>query len=57
MVQNSEDPVHRTQNVNMLKGPSEGTSVPLGREKKAITSVEGGRELRGKVDWGIKRGT
>jgi hypothetical protein len=29
--------------VNKLKGPSEDTSVPLGREKKAITNVrEGG---------------
>ena len=27
--------------VNKLKGPSEGASVPLGREKKAMT---GGRE-------------
>jgi hypothetical protein len=28
--------------VNKLKGPSEEASVPLGREKKAITSWEGG---------------
>ena len=27
--------------VNKLKGPSEDASVPLGREKKAITSGEG----------------
>jgi hypothetical protein len=32
-----------------LKCPS-GVSVPLGREKKPITSGEGGRELEGKVD-------
>ena len=31
--------------VNKLKCPSEDTSVPLGREKKAITSGEGGRDL------------
>jgi hypothetical protein len=30
--------------VNKLKCPSEDSSVPLGREKKAITSGEGGRE-------------
>jgi hypothetical protein len=33
-----------------LKCPNEDVSVPLGREKKAITSVEGGRNLEGKVD-------
>jgi len=36
--------------VNKLKGPSEDTSVPLGREKKATTVGEGGRGLRGKGD-------
>ena len=36
--------------VNKLKCPSEDTSVPHGREKKAITSGEGGRDLGGKVD-------
>ena len=30
--------------VNKLKGPSEDASVPLRREKKAITSGEGRRE-------------
>jgi hypothetical protein len=30
--------------VNKLKGPSEDTSVLLGREKKAITRAEGGTE-------------
>ena len=35
---------------NKLKCPSEDTSVPLGREKKAITSGEGERDLGGKVD-------
>jgi hypothetical protein len=32
-----------------MKCPSEDTSVLLEREKKAITSEEGGRELGGKV--------
>ena len=35
--------------VNKLKCPSEDASVPLGREKKAITSGKGGRDLGGKV--------
>jgi hypothetical protein len=35
---------------NKLKCPSEDTSVPLGREKKAITSGEGGRDLGGEGD-------
>ena len=35
--------------VNKLKCPSEDASVPLGREKKAITSGEGGKDLGGKV--------
>ena len=42
--------------VNKLKCPSEDASVPLGREKKAITSGEGGRDLGGKVDGGGQRG-
>ena len=36
--------------VNKLKGQSEDASVPLRREKKAITSGEGGEDLGGKVD-------
>lgn len=40
--------------INKLKGPSEDTSVPLGREKKAITSGERGRDLGGKVDGGCR---
>ena len=40
--------------VNKLKCPSEDTSFPLGREKKAITSGEGGRDLGGKVGGGIR---
>jgi hypothetical protein len=36
--------------LNKLKCPSEDTSVPLEREKKAITSGEGGTDLGGKVD-------
>jgi hypothetical protein len=45
------------QNVNKLKCPSdsEDASVPLGREKKAITGKEGGQDLGEKVhrdqDW------
>jgi hypothetical protein len=38
--------------VNKQKGPSEEASVPLGREKKAITRDEGG-----KGDVGAKRRT
>ena len=38
--------------VNKLKCPSEDISVPLGREKKAITSGEGRKELEAKVDGG-----
>ena len=38
--------------LNKLKDPSENASVPLGREKKAIISEEGGRALRGKADGG-----
>ena len=38
--------------LNKLKCPSEGVSVPLGRENKTITSEEGGRDLGGKVEWG-----
>jgi hypothetical protein len=36
--------------VNKLKDPSEDDSDPLGREKKAITSGEGGKDLGVKVD-------
>ena len=36
--------------VNKLKYLSEVASVPLGREKKAITSEERVRDLEGKVD-------
>jgi hypothetical protein len=44
---------------NKLNGPSEDASIPLEREKKAFTSGERRRDLRGKVDrgkWG-RRGT
>jgi hypothetical protein len=37
--------IHRTQKVNKLKGPSEDSSVPFWRKKKAITCEEGGRDL------------
>ena len=36
--------------VNKPRCSSEDASVPLGREKKAITSGEGGEDLGGKVD-------
>jgi hypothetical protein len=36
--------------VNKLKCPSKDISVPLGREKKASTSGEGGRDLGEKVE-------
>jgi hypothetical protein len=39
-----------------LNSQSEEISVPLGREKKAITSGEGGRDMGGKVDRGRKQG-
>ena len=39
-----------SKEINKLKGPSEDALVPLGREKKVITSGEGGRDLGGKVD-------
>jgi hypothetical protein len=38
--------------VNKLNGPSDDATVPLGRKKKAITSEDGRRDLRGKVDRG-----
>jgi hypothetical protein len=43
--------------VNKLKGPSEDASIPLGKEKKVITSWEGRWDLGGKVngrggEWG-----
>ena len=45
-VQNTQDTVFTELiKVNKLKCPSEDTSVPLGREKKAIISGERGRNL------------
>ena len=38
--------------VNKLKCPSEDASVPLGREKKAITSGEGGTWKGQWTGWG-----
>ena len=32
------------KNINKLKGPSDDAPIPLGKEKKAITSREGGRK-------------
>jgi hypothetical protein len=43
------------KDVNKLKGLSEDPSVPVGWEKKAITSGQGVRELGGKVN-GVGRG-
>jgi hypothetical protein len=40
-----------------LKCPSEDASVSLGREKKAITSGEGGRDLGGKENGGWGEGS
>jgi hypothetical protein len=37
---------------NRMKGPCVDVSAPLGREKKAIRSGEGGKDLGGKVDGG-----
>jgi hypothetical protein len=54
--------IHKIQSIefkmlNKLKCPSEDTSIPLGREKKSITSGEGGKNLGGKVDRvGVGRG-
>ena len=42
--------LRKVPQVNKLKCPSEDASVPLGREKKTITSGEGGRDWGGKVD-------
>ena len=39
-----------------MKDPSEDASVPVQREKKAITSREGGRDMREKVDRGCGDG-
>ena len=36
--------------LNKMKCPSEDASVPIEREKKAITSGEEGSDLGGKVD-------
>ena len=49
-IQNTQDTVHKLKRLNKVKCPSEDTSVPLGREKKAITNGEGGRSLGGKMD-------
>ena len=44
-VQNTQDTVHRTQKGQQAESAQvRDTSVPLGREKKAITSRDGGRE-------------
>jgi hypothetical protein len=49
--------IHKIQStdlkkLNKLKGPSEEASVPVGREKKAITSGEEGRKSgHGEGEW------
>jgi hypothetical protein len=47
------------EKVKKLKGPSKDASIPLGREKKAISGqeAEGGRDLGGREDNEGKRGT
>jgi hypothetical protein len=45
MIQSTE-----LKKLNKLKCPIEDAPVSLGREKKAITSGEGWRDLGGKVD-------
>jgi hypothetical protein len=40
------------KNISKLKCPSKDTSVQPGREKKAISSGEGGKDLEGNVYWG-----
>ena len=47
IIQKKKYRIHKIQStklkkINKLKGPSEDTSIPLGREKKEITSGEGG---------------
>jgi hypothetical protein len=48
----SQDTVHRTQKGQQAEGPKGGCLSPTWREKKAITSEEGGSYLGGKVDRG-----
>ena len=45
-VQNTRIKSAALKKVNKLKGPSEDVSIPLGREKKAITG-DAGRERPG----------
>jgi hypothetical protein len=47
---NAQDTVPEFKRLNKLKCPSEETSTPLERDKKAIISGEGGKDLDGKVD-------
>jgi hypothetical protein len=44
-VQNTKNIIHRIKKVNKQKGPSEESSIPLGRTKKAI--IEVGRDKEG----------
>jgi hypothetical protein len=55
-LQNTQDTVHKTQKGHQDEVPMPGYFSPLGREKKAITSGEGGRDLGGKVDGAGERG-
>ena len=55
--------IHKIQStefkrLNKLKCPSEDAPVPLGREKKVVSSRERGRDLGRKVDGiGVSEGT
>ena len=48
-IKSTEYPRHRFKKFNKLKGRSDDALVSLGREKKAITSEEGGRRRRNLV--------
>ena len=53
IIMNTHNTVHRTQKTQqaeVLKKRCLSASVPIGREKKAITSGKGARDLGEKVD-------
>jgi hypothetical protein len=56
IVQNTQDTVHRTQKGQQAEGLKKGHLSPIEREKKAITSREGRRDLGSKVDAGVEGG-
>ena len=49
VLSNKETLATELRKVNKLKCPCEDSSVPLGREKKELTSGEGRRDLERKV--------